>query len=139
VPELSGTWHIPPSDKSDDDLGAISIYYFNAPYNVQASQPAVWEVNIQDPSGSGYTWSANSPFRPPKQGGHGASVSTSGLSSLDVDREHNVWEYRASHKTDGPSSERAYDFKYALKIKMTDLKEGERLEEITKVDSSTGR
>jgi hypothetical protein len=50
VPELSGTWYIPPSEDQDNNVGSISIFFFNPPYNDQATRPPIWELNIQSPS-----------------------------------------------------------------------------------------
>jgi len=137
VPELSGTWHIPPSDNPDNNVGSISVFFFDPPYNDQAAQSPIWELNFQSASGSGHSFTARSPFSPPKRGGNSASVDTVGLSSVAVDTEYRAWEYHAFYKPDDPSGERPYDFKYVLNIKMTEIKEGEKLERVKKIGSSS--
>lgn len=134
VRKMSGTWHIPPGKGNDNRVGSISVFHFDPPANAQASQEAVWEMRIIAPSGSGEIWSANSPFRVPRGSKFGVSEMIGGANPLEEDREVQIWEYHLPFKPEGASKAKPFDFKYTLKVKLTKLQEGERLERIKRVE-----
>jgi hypothetical protein len=128
VPELSAIYHIPPTG---NQRGWVSVSFFNPQYQTQPPQSPNWEVNVSS-SGSLSSWTVTSPFVLTANQSRSTAVSTAGLSDLDDNQEHKVWEYRLSPVSAKDSKQAV--FTYTVNIKLEQIVEGKGVEKIERED-----
>ena len=131
VPELSGTYHIPPTGSNPNSQGLISVNFSYPNYQTQSPQPPTWELNFSS-GGVGQGWTITCPFTFSATQGRSTSVGNSGLGKLEDDQTHEVWEYEISPVEANKSVQSK--FKYSLTIKLEKVEEGEDLQKIRKED-----
>ena len=134
VPELSGVFYIPPSDKSQDNEAAdISITFFHPPYLTKIGDGSwpMWELLFH-----GHTlYFLRSPFdlgfRPGGKGQYYTPTSSYSEVLKEVGKEHKAWSYESAGKQrDGKD----YEFNYTLAVRIEKLEEGEELGKFRRTD-----
>jgi hypothetical protein len=125
VPDLSGIYVVPPTGQNQTQPGRVTINFFYPQYQAKSEGSPTWEFNITS-GNTLYTWVAAAPFTP----GEGRAVSTSpgGISPLNDDKEHDIWDYKIETikaPQGGPP-----DFSYTLTVRLEKARSGEKLDKV---------
>ena len=135
VPEMSGTYTIPPAEKYQTNEGTIWVNFIHPVFQTKRPQHPTWELHF---SGAvNHTFIMRSPFDPSiSKAARSIGVSRTGHGSLQDGRDYKVWEYHTSSKASDGSGDQGYDFKYTLTVRLERLEEGDELGEIRRIEIS---
>lgn len=125
VPDLSGIYTIPPTRQNQIQPDRVTLNFFYPKYQTKANESPEWEFNVK----SGdilYTWAAAAPITPGE--GMAVQVNTAGLSPLDDDKEHDIWDYKIVPMQAAQGE--PPDFSYTLTIRLEKVKSGEKLDKV---------